>query len=221
MPKTLHVTRATLLLAGGVGVAALAAAVLLTVLVHDRSADRRSTVVVATVIPATPADPAATSLLEAPAQPVLYSNPFDYCAGVGDAPGPDHRYRGEPDGGRIPELRIAFFRAIAKANDRPLPTDSSVATNSTIPWRCMNGYVWGCYWGANTPCSQANLNNEPTTRLQDWCRTSTEQPPASENSSASIYRWECRSGVAVNAGQYRTVDRAGYINGLWFALEMP
>jgi hypothetical protein len=38
-------------------------------------------------------------------------------------------------------------------------------------WRCMDGKVWVCHFGANIPCQEkADTSQTPTAEMDEFCR---------------------------------------------------
>jgi hypothetical protein len=151
----------------------------------------------------TPTVPAAT-----------YTDPFAYCAAVGDLDQPDARYVGQP----MPE-------AIAKA----LRTASGSAPDAPLDlflrgsyWRCMDGQVYGCFVGANIPCwSKANTDRIPTAAETEFCKTqpNADSIPAVVTGHETIYEWRCKDGTPEIVRQVLQVDRRGFIADFWYELS--
>ena len=154
--------------------------------------------------------PAATP---APAAPSTYTDPFAYCAAVGDVDEPDARYTGE----KVPQLVAeALKKASGAASDAPL---ADFVGNSA--WRCMGGKVYGCFVGANIPCwSKADTNRTPSDGATTFCK---EQPnadfiPAFATGRETVYEWRCKEGTPEIVKQVFEVDARGFQVDFWYPL---
>ena len=89
-------------------------------------------------------------------------------------------------------------------------------------WRCMEGSVWACHFGANLPCQErADPSQEPSAEMQAFCREnpSTEGIPAAVTGRATVYEWRCRDAKAVVVRQVLTGDPQGYLAEFWYELR--
>lgn len=161
--------------------------------------------------------PAAVSTgipTEAPA-PATFSDPFAYCAAVQQIDAPDARYTG-------PRMSDALFRDYLNAAKLDVNGDYPEAFRQMTLWRCMDGRVYACNFGANIPCdSKANADKTSTQAMTDFC---TQNPgadfiPMSVTGHNVIYSWHCVKGVPEILNQIDTVDAAGYPSSFWVALE--
>jgi hypothetical protein len=153
---------------------------------------------------------------EAP-QDVFYDNPFDYCHAVGDIDTPDGRYVSP---GQTPEMVNAIADAWAMPPDaefRRLPP--------TLTWRCMEGRVYVCTYGANIQCNaKANFDTQPTDTMSRWCEAPQMIPvpkmpvfvPAYVAGRTTAYSWVCQEGRAVSYGEPAPVDAQGYFKRFWY-----
>ncbi len=146
-----------------------------------------------------------------------YSDPFQYCAAIGTINAPDARYTGQA----VPDTVIDGFKQAAGLAQSDEPQDTF--RQSTI-WRCMDGKVYACNFGANLPCdSKADTTKEPTQAMKDFC---TQNPgadaiPMSVTGHATIYSWGCQAGTPVVLEQFDQPDGAGYLSRIWYALQPP
>ena len=157
---------------------------------------------------------AAKSTLTATAQGTTYTDPFAYCAAVGTIDAPDARYVGS----KVPESIARGLRAATQsAPDRPL----ALFVNASF-WRCMDGQVYACWVGANLPCwEQANTSQTPTADMTNYCQANPNADgiPGYVTSSATVYAWSCKNGVATPGRQVWQVDARGFIANIWYALS--
>jgi hypothetical protein len=143
-----------------------------------------------------------------------YTDPFAYCAAMGDLDKPDARYTGQA----MPEaLAVALRKASGAADDAPL---EMFAENSY--WRCMGGKVYGCFVGANIPCwDKANTDRTPTAEETEFCkaRPDAEVIPAVVTGHATVYEWHCTKGSPEIVRQVLQVDGRGYVADFWYELS--
>jgi len=142
-----------------------------------------------------------------------FSDPFAYCAAVGTIDAPDTRYTGEA----VPEGVAQSLQAALKTD---MPVD--VLSNGTS-WRCMDGQVYGCFVGANLPCTdKANIDKTPAQALIDFCQdaanTNAEAIPAAVTGHNTVYSWRCTDGQPEAVDQVFQVDAQGFIADIWYPL---
>jgi hypothetical protein len=154
-----------------------------------------------------------------------FDDPFAYCAAAGTIDRPDSRYIGPH---QTREMVIGFARAAE------VPPTSSLWSGTNpgpaLAWRCANGALMVCSYGANIPCDgKANTSAEPTQAIIDWCANPPPGPergprfgvPASVTGHNTIYlgAWECIEGEPVITGQPFEVDGQGYIARFWYQIS--
>ena len=142
----------------------------------------------------------------APAGAGAYTDPFAYCAAVGMIDTPDARYTGP----KTPA-------SILPPGPWPFPEGSAF-------WRCMDGDVYACYVGANTPCwTKANTSITPTPGMQNFCKDqpNADNIPAYAAGHETIYAWSCKNGAAVIGKQMFQIDAQGYITPYWNKIQTP
>lgn len=142
-----------------------------------------------------------------------YSDPFAYCAAVGTVDAPDARYTGEA----LPE---SVLKSMVAAGVVTADTPLEIQKHAT--WRCMEGTVWVCHFGANIPClDKADTNQTPTAEMNKFC----EENPASDNipaavtGHATVYEWKCDAGKPAVVRQVLNVDPQGYPTEFWYKLS--
>ena len=146
-----------------------------------------------------------------------YTDPFAYCAAVGTIDTPDERYSGPA----IPDEIIEGYKNAAGLTDSSEPLD--VFKETTI-WRCMNGEVMVCNYGANLPCdAQANNDRTPTQAMQDYCAQNPDVDfiPMSVTGHETIYNWACDGETAVAGEAFDQPDAAGFLSRIWYTLPTP
>ena len=150
-----------------------------------------------------------TTSLEAPAS---YTDPFAYCAAVGTVDAPDARYTGEAMPAAVVE---ALVRQGVVAADAPPEFQANAV------WRCMDGQVWACHFGANLPCQErADTSETPTAEMEAFCQDnrSAEVIPAAVTGRATVYEWKCSEGKPAVVKQVLTSDAQGFLADFWFEL---
>ena len=146
---------------------------------------------------------------------VAYSDPYAYCAAVGQIDAPDGRYTGD-------KMDDALFKDYLTAAGLKTDTDYPDSFKQATVWRCMSGKVYACNFGANIPCdSKADTNKTPTQAMNDYC---TQNPgstfiPMSVTGHTTIYNWQCKDKTAEAASQAEEVDAAGYASSFWTELS--
>jgi len=151
-----------------------------------------------------------------PAQsPTVYSDPFAYCAAVGTVDAPNEQYSGPA----MPEIIVQGMiqQGIVSA-DAPLEFQQNAV------WRCMDGQVWVCHFGANLPClERADTSREPTPAMESFCQAdpAAESIPAAVTGRATVYEWRCNAGRPQVSRQVLRVDAQGYLADFWYALTPP
>jgi hypothetical protein len=138
----------------------------------------------------------------------LLTDPFAYCAAVGDADAPDARYAGPA----VPDaIAIGLSKQLEILGRLP---------DKLIQWRCMGGQVFACTVGANLPCGQANTSSTPTAEMDKFCAETpnTEEIPAAVTGHDTIYTWRCAKGVPEIISQVFKVDLRGFIANFWYLI---
>lgn len=139
-----------------------------------------------------------------------YVDPFAYCRAVGTADAPDERYVGP----KVPERIARGLRAVFQvAETKPLEPflERSV-------WRCADGEVYACSFGANLPCMEkADLSQSPSMAMEDYCRSqgSAGDIPMVVTGRATVYQWRCVGGVPRIVRQLATPDAEGFLSHIW------
>lgn len=147
--------------------------------------------------------------------PSTFTDPFAYCATVGTVDKPDARYAGAP----VPDAIISGFKEAAGLVSSTEPDDQF--RKSTI-WRCMDGKVYACNFGANLQCdSQAETNKTPTQAMSDFCSANPNSDfiPLSVVGHSSIYSWKCVNGAAEVLDQVDQPDARGFLSRIWYPLH--
>ena len=88
-------------------------------------------------------------------------------------------------------------------------------------WRCMDGQVWVCHFGANLPClEKADTAQEPTPAMQEFCQANpgAEIIPAAVTGRATVYEWKCSDGQPEITRQVFHSDPQGYLSDFWVEL---
>jgi hypothetical protein len=127
--------------------------------------------------------------------------PVDYCASVGT----DDEVKPIPPKLVPQALRLFYVRAV----------DPQWVQRSTV-YRCMDGAVWLCNYGANLVCAKADVARV-SRGAERYCR---ENPgsgfvPMAATGHATIYSWECVGAKARIKSGSLSVDSRGFIAGQW------
>jgi hypothetical protein len=151
-----------------------------------------------------------TTSAEAPAS---YIDPFAYCAAVGTVDAPDARYTGEAVPAAVVE---ALVRQGVVAADAPPEFQANAV------WRCMDGQVWACHFGANLPCQErADTSQTPTAEMEGFCQSNPNADviPATVTGRATVYEWQCSEGQPAVVRQVFSSDAQGFLADFWFELR--
>ncbi len=144
-----------------------------------------------------------------------FTDPFAYCASVGTVDRPDARW----DGAALPpEVADGLVRIGLLAASAP------EAARHNAVWRCMDGNLWVCAFGANLPCTEtADTSRTPSSATADYCRENPDSDfvPAFVTGRATVYAWRCRGGAAEIERQLETPDARGFQSGIWHVLPKP
>jgi putative hemolysin len=144
-----------------------------------------------------------------------YSDPFAYCAAVGDIDAPDANYTGEAMPDSI--LQAMIQKGIVTA-------DAPKDFQQHAVWRCMDKKVWACHFGANIPCTEkADLSQTPAAGMEEYCKANpnAENMPASAAGRTTIYEWKCKDAKPELVKPVLTVDSRGFIAAYWYELTAP
>lgn len=149
------------------------------------------------------------------AQPVSASStdPFAYCAVVGNLDAPDARWTGP----KMPDAVLNGLIQAAKLSPN-MPRD--VLTQSSF-WRCMSNKVYACTVGANLPCQEkADTNKTPTAAMNDYCKANPKADfiPAVVTGRATVYEWKCVNGKPEVGKELFKADARGFISDFWYEI---
>src|SRR6202007_1910319 len=93
-------------------------------------------------------------LATSPALAQTFADPVAYCKAVGTIDKPEARYTG-------PKLPAWMARDL----------NLKAGQSKMMEWRCADGAVLACVYGANIPCgSKANTSQTLTPAIADYCR---------------------------------------------------
>jgi len=136
---------------------------------------------------------------------------------VGTLDAPDERYVGS----EVPDEIIEGYKTAAGLTGSSELMD---VFRQTTTWRCMDGQVIVCNYGANLPCdAKANTDNTPTQAMTDYCAQNpgSDFIPMSVTGHETIYSWACDGNTPVVSEQIDQPDAAGFLSGIWYALPTP
>jgi putative hemolysin len=141
-----------------------------------------------------------------------YGDPFTYCAAVGtvDTPGAEYDGPAMPDAVVQGMVRLGIVTA-----------DAPPSFQKNAVWRCMDGKVWVCHFGANLPCQEkADTSQVPSAAIRDFCTANptSDSVPAAVTGRATVYEWKCADGQPQVARQLFESDPQGFLAGFWYEL---
>ena len=138
-----------------------------------------------------------------------WKDPAAYCKAVGTIDAPDARYIGAA----VPDWIARALARVAHAS-----ADAPLSFFRHASWRCVDGAVLACSYGANIPCDEkANVSRTPAPGSKRYCaeHAGTNVVPAYAAGRATIYEWRCAGGEAVVVRQVLDVDPTGYPTAFW------
>ena len=142
----------------------------------------------------------------------LYNDPFAYCVAVGTVDAPDARYNG-------PKMPDSVIQGLIQQG--VVSADAPPEFQKSAVWRCMNGKVWVCHFGANLPClEKADMSQVPTSEMEGFCKTNptADSIPAAVTGRATVYEWKCNAGKPEVVRQVFQVDPQEYLANFWYEL---
>jgi putative hemolysin len=140
------------------------------------------------------------------------SDPFAYCAAVGTVDEPDAPYEG-------PSMPDVIVEGMVRLGI--VTADAPPEFQKNAVWRCMDGEVWVCHFGANLPCQEkADMSQEPSQEMKDFCGTNptAESIPAAVTGRATVYEWSCADGQPQVVKQLFQSDAQGFLADFWTKL---
>jgi hypothetical protein len=135
-----------------------------------------------------------------PAFGQIFTDPVNYCQAVRTIDKPDSRYTG-------PKLPVWMAK---KLNLKP-------SQGKMMEWRCANGTVLACVYGANLPCgSKANTSQVPTQPIVDYCQQNPDSQfvPMVVTGHETTVSWACHGPRPVVIRSDAN-DAQGYAKAYW------
>ena len=129
-----------------------------------------------------------------------FADPVPYCRAVGTIDKPDARYTG-------PKLPAWMAEKLNLKPDQ----------GKLMEWRCADGQVLACLYGANIPCSsKAITSKKPTRAVVDYCRQNPDSQfvPMYVTGHETSLSWACHGPRPVII-QSEAVDAQGYVKRYW------
>jgi hypothetical protein len=144
-----------------------------------------------------------------------YEDPVAYCAAIRTSDAPDRRYVG-------PAVPDWIARALMRAVNAPASADPAFFRRAA--WRCLDGAVLACLYGADIPCeTKADTSRRPKRGMLDFCRDrpDAEVIPAVATGRATIFLWRFADGRPSVARQIHGVDSRGFLAEFWYRVAGP
>ena len=139
------------------------------------------------------------------------ADPFAYCAALGTVDEPGAPFEA---GAGFPDILVKAIVDLGLVSPDAPP---EFAKNAV--WRCLNGQVLVCHFGANLPClEKADTNQTPAPPLDDFCRDNpaAEFIPAVVTGRATVYTWRCADGAPTIVDPVFTPDERGFLSEFWY-----
>jgi hypothetical protein len=133
-------------------------------------------------------------------------------ATVADEAAPICRIKGTDDTLRpIPESLVAAAKRLFGLDRMP---DRQIR-RSTV-YRCADGHILLCNYGANLPCGKADADRRPA-GAQAWCRAHPDADfiPRSAIPWGNIYDWRCAASAPQILRQIEEIDPRGFVARYW------
>lgn len=123
------------------------------------------------------------------------------------------------DDDRVRRIPAALVPAARRLFSFSVDTPGGYVRKSTT-FRCMEGKVWLCNYGANLVCEKADARRT-SAGAADYCKANpgTGVVPMAATGHDTIYEWTCAGNKAVISKQIETVDPRGFIAGNWKPLD--
>jgi hypothetical protein len=123
------------------------------------------------------------------------------------------------DDDRVRHIPAALVPAARRLFSFSADTPSGYVRKSTT-FRCMEGKVWLCNYGANLVCEKADTRRT-SAGAADFCKQNpgSDVVPMAATGHDAIYDWKCVGNKAVISKQIETVDPRGFIAGNWKPLD--
>jgi hypothetical protein len=145
----------------------------------------------------------ALAIMFLPISPIFaetFTDPVAYCKAVGTIDKPDSHYKG-------PKLPAWMAKEL---NLKP-------NQGKFMEWRCADGAVLACSYGANIPCdSKADTSQKPTQGITDYCKQNPDSTfvPMYVTGHATAVSWACHEGHPA-VTKIEPVDTQGYVKAFW------
>jgi hypothetical protein len=129
-----------------------------------------------------------------------YSDPLPYCKAVGTIDKPDARYAG-------PKLPAWMAKKLNMQPDQ----------GNLMAWRCADGAVLACQYGANIPCdAKPGTSHKPTQPIIDYCQQNpgSDFVPMVVTGHDTNLSWACHGSTpaVIHSAQ---IDAHGYVAKYW------
>jgi hypothetical protein len=167
----------------------------------------------ACVVPPPPTPAAATPTSTKATEQIGYNDPFAYCAAVGTVDTPDERYIG-------PKMPDVIVQGLIQQGIVSADAPRDFIENAV--WRCMDGKVLVCHFGANLPCQEkADTGQVPTAGMEEFCQANptADDIPAAVTGRATVYQWACKDGKPEVVKTLFKPDERGYLSDFWYELK--
>lgn len=137
-----------------------------------------------------------------------YSDPFAYCAAVGDIDHPDDRYTGP----EIPQAAVDSLTALFG--------EQRDYVSQFLSWRCYKNQPLACLPGANLPCWKVDTSRTPNEGMIQFCQENPDSDfiPAVAAGRETVYGWRCTGATPTIERQWIGVDDEGFGTNFWYQI---
>jgi hypothetical protein len=129
-----------------------------------------------------------------------FTDPVPYCQAVDTIDSPDARYTGP----KLPDWMAAKLQL-------------EPGQPKFMEWRCAQGVVLACLYGANIPCNaKAVTSREPTAGIIQYCQENpgSDFVPMFVAGHETVVSWACQGAEPV-VTRVEPVDAEGYAKAYW------
>ncbi|MGI5834969.1 MAG: hypothetical protein ACOX87_00575, partial [Chloroflexota bacterium] len=143
-----------------------------------------------------------------PAASQGYSDPFSYCAAVGNTDSPGSDYIG-PD---IPQEAVSSMTTLFGEQEDYV--------SQFLSWRCYKRQPLVCLPGANLPCWKMDTSQTPNDGMNQFCQANPDSDfiPAVATGRDTVYSWRCVGTTPTIERQWVSVDDEGFGTNFWYQI---
>jgi len=110
-------------------------------------------------------------------------------------------------------------KQMPRLSDNQLEAEVAAVEESTV-FRCMNGIVFVCNFGANIPCDARPDERSTRSDVSEYCISNPNDDPVpmALTGHSTIFHWKCIRGKPIVTYQSR-IDVRGFNQDIWTPIE--